>query len=72
MSPAHVELALAAIKAITEAIQDRIKQSDRINAMFERAIAEGRDFTDEEVVEFQQLALEALNRAAEINPTIEG
>lgn len=70
MSPAHVQLALAAIKAIAEAIQDRISQSDKITDMFERAIAEGRDFTDEEVAEFQQLALEALNTAAELNPTI--
>lgn len=72
MSPAHVQLALEALKAIAEAIQDRMAQSDRITAMFEQAIAEGRDFTDEEVAEFQQLALEALNEAAELNPTIEG
>lgn len=72
MSPAHIQLALEAIKAITEAIQDRIDQSDKITTMFEKAIAEGRDFTDEEVAEFQQLALKALNEAAELNPTIGG
>lgn len=70
MSPGHVQLALAAIRAISEAIQDRAAQGDRINSMFEAAIAEGRDFTDEEVAEFQQLAMEALNKAAELNSTI--
>jgi hypothetical protein len=70
MSPAHVQLAIEAIKAITEAIQDRIAQSDKITALFEKAVSEGRDFTAEEVKEFQLLAKEALERAAELNPTI--
>lgn len=72
MSPAHVQLALEAIKAITNAIQDRMKQHNDITTLFELAIAEDRDFTPEEVEEFRLLALEALNKAAELNPTIGG
>lgn len=70
MNPAHIQLALEALKAITEAIQERMDRHDRITAMFEQAVAEGRDFTAEEVEEFRLLALKALNEAAEINPTI--
>jgi len=70
MNVGHVQLAISALKAITEAIQDRVNQSDKLNALFERAIAEDRDFTVEEVKEFQLLAKEALDRAATLNPTI--
>jgi len=70
MSPAQIDLALSVIRLISNSIQERMKQHNELLELFEKARAEDRDFTIEEVEFFSAKAELALKELEDLVPTL--
>lgn len=71
MSPAQIDMALSVIRMVSNSIQERMRQHNELLELFEKARAENRDFTEEEVALFKAKTEVALKELDDIIGSLE-